>query len=780
MRKNVIKNIICCKKRFLLVFCVLLLPAALGLIGTADNRQKTIEQDPALYKTIDAEGIFHIYDLEDFAAFLKYVKTGHQKLDAVLEADLEMPRSPYWVQNYSGHFDGQGHRITGVTHELFLLLEKDGIVENLIAEVNIEPYEDTDTGGLIYYSCGTIRNCEVYGTVTGYHYVGGIAAINLGLIQNCKNYASVTSLEDGQTIEYSHWTDGYGAGGIAGLCATTRNETEIPEICAIIDCENYGSVTGKSYAGGIVAYLDDRTDELAPASSVQELIQNKDFTTPSDQFQESDASTPSFSQAQNSSKNQEESIPVPQGHYSLMRCCNYGTVTVQNRQDPRTLWYTQAAGICAELHWGSLYGCANLGKVCFDESAPKYSESGYIYTNCPMAITYNLGFAPTQEHHVINCVNLKGTVAETMRHENIMELSPDEMAAWKEGNYQEDYISNNWEFDLPKAIEVCGLQSLNISPNPLLSEASSKQPKASLAQKEISFSQKKNYYLCDAFAICLPDYFEIEEVGLSTEDSSKPYALHITIQKEAYKKALSEQENATTNGDEVHHTPSRLTTGLTDEECWIVRKDADIWTALKEAKESNTRDEWRVRYFLEELFETVSPYHYMDICSLNLPFHNSFQAKSFSGRRIFAEASIPDMSLYSYLQEGDHLLGNMLVMPLQGLQEPLGEQLKAQWIMVFTMKGTNIHPSRAFIDLVESCFYPLDGTEGIHTVKAGDSLWQLADDYTLRPENWKLIADLNGIDDPAYILPGTVLIVPSLEAWEKDQAVLSSSLIMRN
>lgn len=779
MRKNVTKNIICYKQRFLLIFCVLLLPVTLGLIGTADHRQKAIGQDPALYKTIDAEGIFHIYDSEDFAAFLKYVKTGHKKLDAVLESDVEIPGSPYWIEYYSGHFDGQGHKITGATRELFLILERDGIVENLIAEVNIEPHEGTDTGGLIYYSCGTIRNCEVYGAVTGYHYVGGIAAINLGLIQNCKNYASVTSLEDGQTMEYNHWTDGYGAGGIAGLCATARSETEIPEICAIIDCENYGDVTGKSYAGGITAYLDDRTDELAPASSVQELVQNKDFTTPFEQMQESGESTSSFSQEQNSSNHQDKNLLPPQEHYSLIRCRNYGTVTAENRQDPTTLWYTQAAGICAELHWGTLYECANLGKVCFDESAPKCSESGYVYTNCPMAITYNLGFAPTQEHHVINCVNLKGTIAETMRHENIMELSPDEMAAWEEGNYQEDYVSNNWEFDLPKAIDICGLQPLDVNPNPLLPETSSKQSKSSSGQKEILLSKNKNYYLCDAFAIYLPDYLEIEEVTPFSEDSSGPYALHITIQKDIYEKALSEQESSKDYGSEAH-TLSRPATGLTDEECWIVRKDANVWTALKEAKESNTRNEWRVRYFLEELFETVSPYHYMDICSLNLPFHNSFQAKSLSGRRIFAEASIPDMSLYSYLQEGDHMLGNMLVMPLQGLQEPLGERFKAQWIMVFTMKGTNIHPSRTFIDLVESGFYPFDGTEGIHTVNAGDSLWQLADDYTLQPENWKMIADLNGIDDPIHILPGTILIMPSLEEWEKEQVALSSSFIMRN
>lgn len=770
MVKKYIKIIICHRRRIFLAFCLLLLTASLCLFGAADNRQTAIEQDPALYKTVDAEGVFHIYNQKDFKAFLKYVKNGHKELNAVLENDIEVEKSPYWVQYYSGHFDGQGHKIAGMTRELFLLLEKDGIVENLIAEVHMNPYEGADTGGLVYYNCGTVRGCEVYGTVVGYNYVGGIAAISVGLIENCRNYASVTSLEDGRTMEYNHWTDGYGAGGIAGLCATTENEEKIPETCAIIDCENYGNVTGKSYAGGIVAYLDDRTEEMAPASSVEELVQNEDFITPLEQIPENNRDTRSYSPKQETDRihsedsgagnhgsisSQEENAEAAKRHYSLVRCRNYGTVTAENRQDPRTLWYTQAAGICAELHWGSIYECANSGKVCFDESAPKYSEDGYLFTNCPMAITYNLGFAPTEDHHIINCVNLKGTIAETMRHENIMELTEDDMNAWEKGVYQKDYISNNWEFDLQKAVEICGLQPLNVSPNPLMPRTPSKQ----LSRRA------NNYYLCDAFAIYLPEYMKIEEVSLSPNDPLGPYALHITVQKNNAQKVNA--QTGVGKGDISEY-----------EECWIVRKDADVQAALKAAKESNTRNEWRVRYFLDELFHTVSSYHYMDICSLNLPFHNSFQAKYQNGRRIFVEGSIPDMSLYSYLREGDHMLGNMLVMPLHGFKEPLKEQLKAQWIMVFTMRETNIHPSRDFIDLVEAGFYPLSGTEKTYTVEAGDSLWQLAEDFTLHSENWEMLAALNGIGNPDYIVPGEILIVPSLEEWEKDEIVLSSHMIM--
>ncbi|MDE7047724.1 MAG: hypothetical protein K2P25_07055, partial [Lachnospiraceae bacterium] len=95
MKKNVIKNILPYRQRLRRIFCILLLPACLFLIGIADNRQKTLEEDPSLYKTVDAKGVFHIYNLKDFNAFQKYVLNGHKELDAVLEADLDMDKSPY-------------------------------------------------------------------------------------------------------------------------------------------------------------------------------------------------------------------------------------------------------------------------------------------------------------------------------------------------------------------------------------------------------------------------------------------------------------------------------------------------------------------------------------------------------------------------------------------------------------------------------------------------------------------------------------------------------------
>lgn len=673
---------------------------------------ETMEIFSASYRNVDENEIFHIYQPEDFDTFLACVENGMESLDAVLEADIESGEISDNARDYAGNFNGQGHKISGIRQELFSTLKKGGVIENLTIETDISSEKGKDSGGITLYNYGCIKDCEVYGTITAYNYAGGITAFNFGLIQCCKNYAAVTSLETGETWEYKNWTSGYGAGGIAGSCATDQEE-EYPDVCVIIYCDNYGEVTAMSYAGGIVAHLEDKTSGNAPASSVQELVQNDSFKTPSELWEETEDSESSKSVREDDGK-----------HYSLLYCRNYGTVTAVNRVDPGTYWYTQPAGICADLSWGDIKRCVNLGRVQFDPAAPKYSEDGYVHTNCPMAITYNMGFAPTKDHHITDCVNLKGTIRETMRHENIMELSEEEISAWENGTYQGEYISNNWKFDLKEAVDICGLQLLNVKKN-----------------QDTALQEKKNYFLCNEFIISLPEYMEIEECILDHGNNVGCYALHITIQQESVFENMDGKE-----------------------ECWIVRKDADVQTARKEADEANTRNEWRGRYFYEELFQTISPYYYMKISPLNLPFHNCYQGQKYRmgtlGERLFVESAIPLGSLSDYMQEGSHILGNVIAMPLY---ENAEGETEAKWILVFNEKDSNIHPTRAFIDTVEAGFYPLKSTDKIHVVKAGESLWKIAHSYTADPWNWKLIAEKNGIVTPDHIEVGDVLIIPSID-----------------
>ena len=72
----------------------------------------------ALCENVDINGVFHIYNKESLEAFLKCVANGHENLDAVLEADIELGESFGKIMDYVGNFDGQGYKISGMNQEL--------------------------------------------------------------------------------------------------------------------------------------------------------------------------------------------------------------------------------------------------------------------------------------------------------------------------------------------------------------------------------------------------------------------------------------------------------------------------------------------------------------------------------------------------------------------------------------------------------------------------------------------------------------------------------------
>ena len=53
----------------------------------------------------------------------------------------------------------------------------------------------------------------------------------------------------------------------------------------------------------------------------------------------------------------------------------------------------------------------------------------------------------------------------------------------------------------------------------------------------------------------------------------------------------------------------------------------------------------------------------------------------------------------------------------------------------------------------------------IHIVKRGESLSQIAAEEYRDPQQWRAIANENGIDDPSLLQPGTVLLIPTLSKW---------------
>lgn len=152
---------------------------------------------------------------------------------------------------FKGTFDGGSHTISGLCISsssgdenaigLFGLLDG-GTVKNLTLEnvsVVIDSNSQYAVGGAVgaVVNGGTVENIIVSGTVTGGKGVGGVVGMMVmsGTITNCKNSATITA-------------KAYNAGGIVGTSYCTAEDKAL----TISDCENSGSISTKTGAGGIV------------------------------------------------------------------------------------------------------------------------------------------------------------------------------------------------------------------------------------------------------------------------------------------------------------------------------------------------------------------------------------------------------------------------------------------------------------------------------------------------------------------------------------------------
>lgn len=690
--------------------------------------------DAVTRSKMDENGVVHICSERDLRYFMEYLEHGNKTTDAVLDADIDLQETWSSVSNYAGHFNGQGHTILHQKLFIWDKLESGAVVENLnLQDVDIKSFR-AGAGGIAYRNYGEIRNCQVSGRIEGLNYAGGIVSGNFGLITDCINYADIISTETGETYEQKYHYDGYGAGGIAGVSGTSRSENKKYQAkkSAILNCENYGSVTAFTLAGGICAYVEDRTNESAANLSVQELVETTDFGVyepeDSNSYEEKEEKVKTAEIADKNGVKIEKDL-VNGMHYSIIGCKNYGTVMAEQVVDIHES-YTRAAGICAYLHYGDLYHCANLGNVRISEEAPKVSDTGWVYANKPYAITKTMGLSPSI-HHVVDCVNLKGTMPGTMWNESVMEVTEDELELWEQGELP--YVSNNWQFQLEEAVRVCSLEPLCV-------------------EEDASSAGWENIYRCEDFVLSLPKGFVVEEEYLG----DTCYALHVTIEEGALQKlpeSLQGQETA-------------------DFEVWILRKEADVSKAYTEVAETVNRWQgFEYKYFIEEIYQTIPNYWFLEIGAINLPFHKGVSEKDLGGKRIFMESGLPVTQLYSYQREGDHVLGNYLSMPLEGNRE---EGLKARWIFLFTNRETNIHPERSYMDAIEQGFYPLDGSENLIEIQKGDTLSSLAKNHLGDSGDWRLLADINGLEEPNLLFAGDFLLIPDKEAYEKKPAYIDN------
>jgi len=170
---------------------------------------------------------------------------------------------------FTGDYDGGGYTISGLTvsgdtanPSLFGAIGTNGTVKNLALTgvlINSTGYGGY-VGGIAGRNYGTIQNCSVTGSVSGYNNVGGIAGLNEGTVAWCRAAGSVQGSSSiggivgrnyQATVEFcaalnTVTSTGFYAGGIVG------NNSSNNANGAVRNCYAAGPVTGESRVGGVV------------------------------------------------------------------------------------------------------------------------------------------------------------------------------------------------------------------------------------------------------------------------------------------------------------------------------------------------------------------------------------------------------------------------------------------------------------------------------------------------------------------------------------------------
>ena len=136
-----------------------------------------------------------------------------ESINCTLAADIDLTGKE-WTRSgiftfYSGVFNGQGHRITGLnfsaaTTELFGLLNERGVIKNLqLIDVNL--YGNSGSAaGIVEQNNGQIIACSVTGKISAYGRTCGIADLNYGRITACWFDGTLKEYESGAIVRYNY------------------------------------------------------------------------------------------------------------------------------------------------------------------------------------------------------------------------------------------------------------------------------------------------------------------------------------------------------------------------------------------------------------------------------------------------------------------------------------------------------------------------------------------------------------------------------------------------
>ena len=155
---------------------------------------------------------YTVYNANGLLAWNKAAQKD-ESINCTLTADIDMTgrewtRLGTWP-GYSGIFNGQGYRITGLnfsaeTTKLFGLLNVRGVIKNLqLIDVNLYGSSGS-AAGIVEQNHGQIIACSVTGKISAYGRTCGIAYSNYGDITACWFNGTLKKDESGAIVRYNY------------------------------------------------------------------------------------------------------------------------------------------------------------------------------------------------------------------------------------------------------------------------------------------------------------------------------------------------------------------------------------------------------------------------------------------------------------------------------------------------------------------------------------------------------------------------------------------------
>ena len=163
--------------------------------------------------SIQNDGSYMVYNADGLLAWNKAAQKD-ESINCTLTADIDLTGKD-WTRigtwpGYSGVFNGQGHRITGLnisaaTTELFGLLNVRGVIKNLqLIDVNLYG-SSGNTAGIVGRNHGQIIACSVTGKISAsYGGTCGIAESNYGDIIACWFDGTLKESNNGAIVRYNY------------------------------------------------------------------------------------------------------------------------------------------------------------------------------------------------------------------------------------------------------------------------------------------------------------------------------------------------------------------------------------------------------------------------------------------------------------------------------------------------------------------------------------------------------------------------------------------------